>query len=70
MSVDSGDLTFYAVGTGEYNEIALSEILRAVITLLMDMFKVAVLSDGVIFSRYVQTALILDEVLKEVGVFG
>ncbi|KDD73144.1 hypothetical protein H632_c2487p0 [Helicosporidium sp. ATCC 50920] len=65
VSVDSGDLTFYAVGTGEYNEIALSEILRAVITLLMDMFKVAVLSDGVIFSRYVQTALILDEVLKE-----
>lgn len=70
VAVDSGELTLYALGTGEYNEIALADILRSIIGIYKDMFKVATLSDGVLFSRYAQAALIIDEVIKEVRVVG
>lgn len=113
----SGELCFYALGSGEYNELArasvpgvpraplaswacfwprcracrgmhrqtccqgcqhdalaphraVSEILNSLIKVYKQIFRVNTLSDTVLFSKYPQTALVLDEVLKEASVWG
>ncbi|KAL6777815.1 COPZ2 [Auxenochlorella protothecoides x Auxenochlorella symbiontica] len=65
VAVPTGELCFYAVGHGEYNELALSEILNALINIYKQLYRVSTLTDAVLFSKYPQTALALDEVLKE-----
>lgn len=47
--------------------MAVSEILNALISIYKQLFRVNTLTDAVLFSKYPQTALALDEVLREVG---
>lgn len=44
---------------------AVSEILNALINIYKQLFRVSTLTDAVLFSKYPQTALTLDEILKE-----
>ncbi|KFM28048.1 putative 6-phosphogluconolactonase 1 [Auxenochlorella protothecoides] len=43
VAVPTGELCFYAVGHGEYNELALSEILNALINIYKQLYRVAVI---------------------------
>ena len=47
--------------------MAVSEILNSLISIYKQLFRVNTLTDAVLFSKYPQTALALDEVLREVG---
>lgn len=49
-----------------YISFAVSEILNALINIYKQLYRVSTLTDAVLFSKYPQTALALDEVLKEV----
>lgn len=49
---------------------AVSEILNSLIKVYKQIFRVNTLTDGVLFSKYPQTALVLDEVLKEASLCG
>ncbi|GAB4823343.1 hypothetical protein N2152v2_010389 [Parachlorella kessleri] len=59
-----GDVLFFALGTGEYNELALGELLRLLIVAYKDIFR-STLTDTVLLQNFGQTALVVDELCKE-----
>ncbi|PRW60145.1 6-phosphogluconolactonase 1 [Chlorella sorokiniana] len=65
VCIPSGELLFYALGTGEYNELALAEVLRAIIGTYRELFKAPALTEAALFSNYALTALVVDEVCRE-----
>lgn len=65
VAIPAGELVFYALGTGEYSELALSEVLRVIISTYREIFKAPSLTDAVLFSNYAVTALVVDEVVRE-----
>ena len=100
VAIPSGELIFYGLGTGEYNELAremrlwqrqrisfalqapcallsdmqhactagaVAEVLRTLIGVYTEAFRVPALSDALLFSNYAQTILVVDEVCKEVS---
>lgn len=44
-----------------------SEVIRTLISVYKDLFKVPALSDAVMFQHFAQTVLVVDEVCKEVS---
>jgi hypothetical protein len=68
VMITSGELYFFALGTGEYNELVLTELLRCIIASYKDIFKTSstnVLTEDVLFQNYAATVMIVGEVLKE-----
>ncbi|EFN53185.1 hypothetical protein CHLNCDRAFT_137003 [Chlorella variabilis] len=65
VCIPSGELLLFALGTGEYNELALAEVLRTIIAVYREVFKAAALTDALLFSNYALAALVVDEVCRE-----
>ncbi|KAL4859103.1 hypothetical protein ACK3TF_000878 [Chlorella vulgaris] len=69
VCIPSGDLLFFALGTGEYTELALSAVLAAIIAAYKEVFRGASLTDALLFSNYAVVVLVVDEVCRE-GLVG
>eukprot|EP00890_Picochlorum_soloecismus_P001643 jgi/Picsp_1/247/NSC_00246-R1_protein len=65
VGVVTGNIIFFAMGTGNYDELILRDTLEAVIDALIDMTKSQSLSDLVLFQHYFILVHTLDEVCKE-----
>ncbi|KAI3436211.1 hypothetical protein D9Q98_002265 [Chlorella vulgaris] len=69
VCIPSGDLLFFALGTGDYTELALSAVLAAIIAAYKEVFRGASLTDALLFSNYAIVVLVVDEVCRE-GLLG
>ncbi|WIA16874.1 hypothetical protein OEZ86_014067 [Tetradesmus obliquus] len=58
------DLVFYALGSGEYDEMALSGVLRVVMISIADVVGKPP-TESVFFEKYARIASVIDEVVNE-----
>ncbi|GFR40120.1 hypothetical protein Agub_g674 [Astrephomene gubernaculifera] len=58
------DTVFYLMGSGEYDEVGLVEVLRVIIQVLKDILGKAP-SSGLLLEKYAKLALVVDEVINE-----
>lgn len=58
------DLVFYLLGSGEYEELAASEVLRTIMSSLTDVLGRS-LSSSALLDKYTRVALVVDEVINE-----
>ncbi|KAH7618943.1 hypothetical protein NADE_005791 [Nannochloris sp. 'desiccata'] len=65
VAIASGGLFFFGMGTGEYNELAVSEVLKTLIDAYKEIFKAPELTDAILLQNYPHTILVVDEVCKE-----
>ncbi|KAL4431611.1 hypothetical protein ABPG77_001453 [Micractinium sp. CCAP 211/92] len=65
VAITAGELVFFALGTDEYSELALAEVLRVIISTYREVFKAPNLTDAVLFSNYAVAVLVVDEVVRE-----
>lgn len=59
-----GDLTLFAVGNGEYDELSLAEVLRTMCLVFRDIFKKSP-SEALLHDNYGRMCLIVDEMIYE-----
>ena len=64
MFIPISDLVFYLLGSGEYEELAASEILRTIMSSLTDVLGRS-LSSSALLDKYTRVALVVDEVINE-----
>ncbi|KAK9842304.1 hypothetical protein WJX81_005560 [Elliptochloris bilobata] len=64
VSRTEGDLVYYAVGTGEYDELTLAEALRGLAAALREAMRKAP-SEAVLLDHYARLCLVVDEVVQE-----
>ena len=62
--IPTTDLVFYALGSGEYDEMALSGVLRVVMMAIADSLGKPP-TESVLFEKYGRVAVIVDEVITE-----
>ncbi|EFJ49513.1 hypothetical protein VOLCADRAFT_104299 [Volvox carteri f. nagariensis] len=62
--VPVADTVFYLLGSGEYDEVGLVEVLRVIIQVLKDVLGKAP-SSGLLLEKYAKLALVVDEVINE-----
>eukprot|EP00887_Chlorella_sp_A99_P006684 scaffold3.g6684.t1 len=65
VMIASGGVMFYAVGSGDYTELALAEVLRALIAACIELLRASPLSEAVLFSNYAVLAIMIDSMIKE-----
>lgn len=58
-----GDIVFYALGTGEYDELNLAETIRAVSIGLRDTIRKP--TEAALFDNYGRVCMVIDEVINE-----
>ncbi|DBA87000.1 TPA: hypothetical protein ACH3X2_000380 [Trebouxia sp. C0005] len=58
-----GDIVFYALGTGEYDELNLAETIRAISLGLRDTLKKP--TEAALFDNYGRLCMVVDEVINE-----
>ncbi|KAK9861641.1 hypothetical protein WJX84_008038 [Apatococcus fuscideae] len=59
-----GDLFFYGLGNGEYDELSLSEVIDVIIQSLRDILKRQP-SEGLLWDNYGRLCLLIDEIVNE-----
>lgn len=59
-----GDLTLFAAGNGEYDELSLAEVLRTMCSVFKDVFKKSP-SEAVLHDNYGRLCLVVDEMIYE-----
>jgi len=59
-----GDLRFYAVGSGEYDELALAEVLQALVTSVKACVKNKAFTEAYLFAHFGMICLALDEIVS------
>jgi len=59
-----GDLTLYAVGNGEYDELSLAEVLKTMCGVFREVFKKAP-SEALLHDNYGRLCLVVDEMIYE-----
>ncbi|KAG2430410.1 hypothetical protein HXX76_009935 [Chlamydomonas incerta] len=62
--IPSADTVFYLMGSGEYDELGLVEILRVIISVLKDVLGKAP-SAALLLDKYARLCLVVDEVINE-----
>mmetsp|Transcript_11180 Transcript_11180/g.24075 ORF Transcript_11180/g.24075 Transcript_11180/m.24075 type:complete len:151 (-) Transcript_11180:781-1233(-) len=62
--IPCGDLVFYLLGTGEYDELACAEALRSIIGVLRDVTGKTP-SSSLLLDKYARLCLVVDEVINE-----
>ncbi|KAI8465929.1 MAG: Zeta2-COP [Monoraphidium minutum] len=62
--VPTTDLVFYALGCGEYDEMALSGVLRVVMLSIAEVVGKPP-TEGVFFEKYARISVVVDEVVNE-----
>ncbi|KAG2448120.1 hypothetical protein HYH02_006705 [Chlamydomonas schloesseri] len=62
--IPSVDTVFYLMGSGEYDELGLVEILRVIISVLKDVLGKAP-SSALLLDKYARLCLLVDEVINE-----
>lgn len=62
--IPTTDLVFYALGSGEYDEMALSGVLRVIMIAIADVVGKPP-TESVFFEKYSRIACVIDEVLNE-----
>ncbi|GMH37554.1 hypothetical protein BSKO_05427 [Bryopsis sp. KO-2023] len=60
----TSDIIIYSLGSGEYNELALAQILQAIIRGVSDVLGKPA-SEALLFEGYAQLCLTIDEVINE-----
>ena len=63
--IPCSDLVFYLMGSGEYDELACAEILRATIQVLKDVLGKTP-SAALLFDKYTKLCVVMDEIINEV----
>lgn len=58
-----GDVVFYALGTGEYDELNLAEAIRAICLGLRDTVRKP--TEAALFDNYGRLCMVVDEVINE-----
>ncbi|PNH10652.1 hypothetical protein TSOC_002604, partial [Tetrabaena socialis] len=58
------DTVFYLLGSGEYDELGLVDVLRVIIQVLRDVLGKAP-SAGLLLDKYTKLCLVVDEVINE-----
>lgn len=62
--IPTTDLVFYALGSGEYDEMALSGVLRVIMIAIADVVGKPP-TESVFFEKYSRIACVIDEVVNE-----
>jgi hypothetical protein len=62
--IPTTDLVFYAMGSGEYDEMALSGVIRVMMIAISDMMGKPP-TESVFFEKYSRIACVIDEIVNE-----